>query len=221
MLSTIWTGVTSFGLVTIPAQVPAAAEDHAVRFGQIHLADMGRIHARKICGFDGKPPGQEEIGRGYELARGRVIPVTDEELGGMPTPWVSDVFAITVLRVPFTTVLFLLRVQDANPYGMVRIIEIPEVAAILEVGDFSRSAYHGGFTVRECVAECPLQGDLCIRAFGRGDFRVGLVGDPVLPESDVGRLVGCAIPLEAGLQVQGPRGRVTMANHFTGYCGIS
>ncbi|MFF8918438.1 Ku protein [Streptomyces sp. NPDC015032] len=85
MPATIWTGAISFGLVTIPVRVSAATEDHAVRFRQVHLADMGRIRTRKVCEIDGEVLGQEDIGKGYEL-RDQVIPVTDEELDEMPLP---------------------------------------------------------------------------------------------------------------------------------------
>ncbi|MFF9077752.1 Ku protein [Streptomyces sp. NPDC014646] len=81
-------GYSSTGSVntTISVRVSAATEDRSVRFRQVHLADMGRIRTRKVCEIDGKVLGREEIGKGYELTRDQVVPVTDEELDEMPLP---------------------------------------------------------------------------------------------------------------------------------------
>ncbi|MFF1916152.1 Ku protein [Streptomyces sp. NPDC058239] len=86
MPSTIWSGAISFGLVTIPIRVSAATENRSISFHQYHLGDMGRIRTRKVCELDGETLGQEEIGKGYELTKDQVIPVTDEELDQMPLP---------------------------------------------------------------------------------------------------------------------------------------
>ncbi|MFG3136155.1 Ku protein [Streptomyces sp. NPDC048211] len=86
MPSTIWSGAISFGLVTIPCRVSSASEDHSIHFHQVHLKDMARVRTRKVCEIDGKALGQEEIGRGYQLTKEQVVPITDEELDGMPLP---------------------------------------------------------------------------------------------------------------------------------------
>jgi DNA end-binding protein Ku len=82
----LWTGAISFGLVTIPVKVVSATEDHAVSFHQYHREDMGRIRTRKVCELDGQVLSQDEIGKGYEVAKDRTVPVTDEELDRMPLP---------------------------------------------------------------------------------------------------------------------------------------
>ncbi|KPC81344.1 MULTISPECIES: Ku protein [Streptomyces] len=82
----LWTGAISFGLVTIPVKVVSATENHAVSFHQYHREDMGRIRTRKVCELDGEVLSQDEIGKGYEVARDRTVPVTDEELDRMPLP---------------------------------------------------------------------------------------------------------------------------------------
>ncbi|MCX5144646.1 Ku protein [Streptomyces sp. NBC_00338] len=86
MPSTIWSGAISFGLVTIPIRVSSASEDHSIHFHQVHLKDMARVRTRKVCEIDGKALGQEDIGKGYQLTKEQVVPVTDEELDGMPLP---------------------------------------------------------------------------------------------------------------------------------------
>jgi DNA end-binding protein Ku len=82
----VWTGAISFGLVTIPIKTFSATEDHSISFKQVHLADMGRIRYRKVCELDGKELTQDEIGKGYEWGKDKVIPITDAELRDMPLP---------------------------------------------------------------------------------------------------------------------------------------
>ncbi|MFJ4837738.1 Ku protein [Streptomyces sp. NPDC088746] len=82
----LWTGAISFGLVTIPIKVVSATENHSISFHQYHQEDMGRIRTRKVCEIDGKVLSQDEIGKGYEVAKDRTVPVTDEELDRMPLP---------------------------------------------------------------------------------------------------------------------------------------
>jgi hypothetical protein len=86
MPRTIWSGAISFGLVTVPINVQSATEDHSIRFHQYHLEDMGRVRYRKVCELEDREVDQSEIGKGYELTRDRVIPITDEELSNLPLP---------------------------------------------------------------------------------------------------------------------------------------
>jgi DNA end-binding protein Ku len=82
----VWTGAISFGLVTIPCKVLSATESHNIAFHQVHEKDGGRIRYQKVCTLDDKVLSQDEIGRGYEIAKDQVIPVTDAELDAMPLP---------------------------------------------------------------------------------------------------------------------------------------
>lgn len=82
----LWAGAISFGLVTIPVKIVSATEDHDVHFHRVHLADMGRVRTRKVCELDGEVVSQDEIGKGYEIAKDETITVTDEELEQMPLP---------------------------------------------------------------------------------------------------------------------------------------
>lgn len=86
MPHTVFSGAISFGLVTIPIRVTAATEDHSIRFHQYHLVDMARVRTRKICEIEDREVGKDEIGKGYELAKDQVIPISDDELADMPLP---------------------------------------------------------------------------------------------------------------------------------------
>ncbi|ATW52220.1 non-homologous end joining protein Ku [Streptomyces peucetius] len=82
----IWSGAISFGLVTIPIKVINATESHDISFRQIHLEDGGRIRYRKICELDGRQLSDNEIVKGYEVAKDTLVAVTDEDLADMPLP---------------------------------------------------------------------------------------------------------------------------------------
>ncbi|MFE9774770.1 Ku protein [Streptomyces sp. NPDC005931] len=86
MPRTIWSGAISFGLVTVPINVVSATEDHSVRFHQYHLEDMGRVRVRKFCEVEDREVTGSEIGKGYQLTKEQVVPITDEELSNLPLP---------------------------------------------------------------------------------------------------------------------------------------
>lgn len=71
---------------TIPIKVLPATESHNISFHQVHEKDGGRIRYQKVCMLDDKVLSQDEIGRGYEIAKDKVIPITDAELDAMPLP---------------------------------------------------------------------------------------------------------------------------------------
>ncbi|GAB2883463.1 hypothetical protein GCM10027074_60100 [Streptomyces deserti] len=81
----------SFGLVTVPVAVVTATESHNVNFHRIHLADNGRVRNRYICEAENREVTYQDIGQGYEMPDGRIIPITDEELENLPLPTVKAI----------------------------------------------------------------------------------------------------------------------------------
>ena len=86
MPRTIWSGAISFGLVTVPIHVASATENHSISFHQYHLADQGRIRYRKFCEIEDRQVDESEIGKGYEVAKDQVIPISDADLANLPLP---------------------------------------------------------------------------------------------------------------------------------------
>jgi DNA end-binding protein Ku len=75
--------------VTVPINVVSATENHSIQFHQYHqyhLEDMGRVRVRKYCEIEDREVDQGEIGKGYELTKEQVIPISDEELRDLPLP---------------------------------------------------------------------------------------------------------------------------------------
>lgn len=86
MPRTIWSGAISFGLVTVPIHVVGATEDHSIRFHRVHLEDMARVRTRKVCELEDREVSTDEIGKGYEVARDVIVPISDQELRDLPLP---------------------------------------------------------------------------------------------------------------------------------------
>jgi DNA end-binding protein Ku len=80
MARAIWTGVISFGLVTIPVRLVSAVREKDVSFHQFHQTDGGRIQYRRFCEKEEREVRYEEIARGYEVERGQFVLISDEEL---------------------------------------------------------------------------------------------------------------------------------------------
>lgn len=85
-MRSIWNGAISFGLVSIPIKLVNATENHSISFRQIHTEDGGRIRYRKFCELEDREVTGQEIGKGYEDSDGSIIPITDEDLAGLPLP---------------------------------------------------------------------------------------------------------------------------------------
>ncbi|GGP89375.1 Ku protein [Streptomyces pseudogriseolus] len=86
LVRSIWNGAISFGLVSIPIKLVNATENHSISFRQIHTEDGGRIRYRKFCELEDREVTGQEIGKGYEDSDGTIIPITDEDLAGLPIP---------------------------------------------------------------------------------------------------------------------------------------
>ncbi len=82
----IWRGVISFGMVTIPVRLYAATEDKDVSFHQLHQVCSSRIKQRRWCPVCDREVEHDEIVRGYEYGKGQYVVVSDEDLDQLPLP---------------------------------------------------------------------------------------------------------------------------------------
>jgi DNA end-binding protein Ku len=85
-MRSMWKGSISFGLVTIPVKLYTATEQRDVTFRQVHAADGGRIHFRRVCSVDGAEVPYADVAKGYELPDDEMIVLTDEDLAELPLP---------------------------------------------------------------------------------------------------------------------------------------
>ena len=76
-----WKGYLRLSLVTCPiALYPATSEREKVSFNQINKETGHRIRYRKVDAETGEEVPSDQIIKGYEVAKGEYIEITDEEL---------------------------------------------------------------------------------------------------------------------------------------------
>jgi len=80
MAATVWKGNISFGLVSFPVRLSAAARGETLHFHMLHAKDDSRLKEVWYCEKENKPVERSEIVKGFEYAKGRYIVVTDAEL---------------------------------------------------------------------------------------------------------------------------------------------
>jgi DNA end-binding protein Ku len=80
-MRSIWSGLLTFSLVTIPVKVySAASEDEKIKFSFLHKKDLSPIGYAKFCKEEGVEVSQDEIVRGYQYEKDRFVEITDDEL---------------------------------------------------------------------------------------------------------------------------------------------
>ena len=80
MASTIWKGYISFGLISIPVRLFAAARSERISFNQIHEKCNSRIKQQLYCPTCERVVERSEIVKGFEAEKNSYVIVEDEEL---------------------------------------------------------------------------------------------------------------------------------------------
>jgi DNA end-binding protein Ku len=86
MASTVWKGYISFGLITIPIKLYAAARTERVSFNQIHKVCGGRIKQQTFCPQCNRLVERSELVKGFEVEKDRYVIVDDEEVKAIAPP---------------------------------------------------------------------------------------------------------------------------------------
>jgi DNA end-binding protein Ku len=80
MASTVWKGYISFGLVSVPVRLYAAAREDHVSFNQIHEVCGSRIKQQIFCPTCDRVVERSELAKGYQVDRDAYVLVSGEEL---------------------------------------------------------------------------------------------------------------------------------------------
>ncbi|MCZ2074531.1 MAG: Ku protein [Bryobacteraceae bacterium] len=80
MASTVWKGYITFGLISIPVRLFAAARGERVSFNQIHAPCNTRIKQQIFCPTCERTIERSEIVKGYAIDKDRYVTVEDDEL---------------------------------------------------------------------------------------------------------------------------------------------
>jgi DNA end-binding protein Ku len=86
MPRSIWNGVISFGMVSIPVKLFTATQSKDVSFHQLHEECNSRIKQQLYCPVDDRVVTRDELVRGYEFSKEQHVIVTDEDLEKLPLP---------------------------------------------------------------------------------------------------------------------------------------
>jgi DNA end-binding protein Ku len=76
----IWSGTISFGLVSVPVRMFPATESKELRFHFLDKKDLTPIAYEKVRRDDRERIDADDIVRGFEIEKGRYVPLDDEDL---------------------------------------------------------------------------------------------------------------------------------------------
>jgi DNA end-binding protein Ku len=80
MARSIWSGTISFGLVSVPVRMFSATESKELRFHFLDKHDLQPVGYDKVRQDTGKHVDNDDIVRGFEVEKGRFVPLEDEDL---------------------------------------------------------------------------------------------------------------------------------------------
>jgi DNA end-binding protein Ku len=80
MASSVWKGHITFGLISLPVRLTAAARSETVSFNQLHKQDNSRVKQVLFCIAEDKPVPRNELVKGYEYEDGKYVVVDEEDI---------------------------------------------------------------------------------------------------------------------------------------------
>jgi DNA end-binding protein Ku len=76
----IWKGAISFGLVSIPVKSYGAVSEHKTGLRLMCPKDKSPLSFKRVCPKENREVPWEEVIRGYEVSKGKYVPITPKEL---------------------------------------------------------------------------------------------------------------------------------------------
>ncbi|MDX3237291.1 Ku protein [Streptomyces sp. ME03-5709C] len=73
MARAVWSGVLTFGLVSVPVQLFTATESHTIRFNQIQRGTSDRVRNKRVNERTGEEVPVEEIVKGFDMGDEYVV----------------------------------------------------------------------------------------------------------------------------------------------------
>jgi len=80
MANSIWKGHITFGMVSFPVKLCAAARTQTISFHQLHNCDHSRVKQVLYCQAEDRPVSRDELIKGYEYEKDRYIVVEERDL---------------------------------------------------------------------------------------------------------------------------------------------
>jgi DNA end-binding protein Ku len=137
----IWSGTISFGLVSVPVRMFPATESKELRFHFLDKKDLTPIAYEKVRRDDREPVDPDEIVRGFEIEKGRYVPLEDDDLDRLDVELTHSIDILDFVSldeidpVYFRKAYYLLPAEGAEkPYNLlVRALEETGRVAIAKV----------------------------------------------------------------------------------------
>ena len=86
MARSIWKGVVSFGMVSIPVKLYGATEHKDISFRQLHEECGSKLKQQRFCPACDREVEWGEVVRGYEHSKDQHIVLADEDFEKLPLP---------------------------------------------------------------------------------------------------------------------------------------
>jgi DNA end-binding protein Ku len=80
MAASTWKGFITFGLISVPIRLFAAARYSHIRFHEVHRKCGNRVHQQLYCPYDEEVVPRDELVMGYETDDGKMVIVDPQEL---------------------------------------------------------------------------------------------------------------------------------------------
>jgi DNA end-binding protein Ku len=119
MPATVWKGYLSFGLVSFPIRLFAAARSEPVRFHLLHRKDRSRVKEVMFCAAENKPLDRADIVKGYEYEKNRYVIVEPEELEKIAPPTATVMEIVQFVRMEEIDPIFFETSYYVAPEGAV------------------------------------------------------------------------------------------------------
>ncbi len=86
MPRSLWNGVISFGMVSIPVGLSTVVQEKDLSFNQIHTVCGSRIKLQKYCPVCERVVENTELTKGYQYSKNQYVLLTDEDFEAVPVP---------------------------------------------------------------------------------------------------------------------------------------
>jgi DNA end-binding protein Ku len=161
MAASVWKGSISFGLVSVPIKLFAAARYSHISFHEVHRECGHRVQQQLYCLFDKRVVSRDEIVMGYEVAEDKMVIVDREELKKLQPASSSSMEILQFVKLDdvdpifFETSYFSIP-EEAGRRGYTLLLETMEemkLAALAQVTMHQRERtvilrpYRGGLTL--------------------------------------------------------------------------
>lgn len=82
----IWNGVVSFGMVSIPVRMSPATSSKDIAFNELHSVCTNRLKRQRWCPHCAREVTSDEVIKGYEFSKGQYVHMTEEDFEKVPLP---------------------------------------------------------------------------------------------------------------------------------------